>query len=71
VILFVNAPNAFALQAMPDLIEALDPASPHLPKYREWASQAQARAVASGTSHHATHAGRSCPCVSALTGEGG
>jgi CubicO group peptidase (beta-lactamase class C family) len=48
VILFVNAPNAFALQAMPDLIEALDPASPYLPKHREWASQARARAAASG-----------------------
>jgi CubicO group peptidase (beta-lactamase class C family) len=41
VILFVNAPNRFALEAMPRLIEALDPASPYLTKYREWASPAQ------------------------------
>jgi CubicO group peptidase (beta-lactamase class C family) len=40
VILFVNAPNAVALKAMPRLIEALDPASPYLPQYRRWAAQA-------------------------------
>jgi CubicO group peptidase (beta-lactamase class C family) len=37
VILFVNAPNRIARQAMPRLLQALDPASPYLPKYREWA----------------------------------
>lgn len=43
VILFVNAPNNVAIAAMPALIEALDPASPYLPKYREWAAQARVR----------------------------
>lgn len=43
VILFVNAPNAVALKAMPRLIEALDPASPYLPQYRRWAAQAADR----------------------------
>jgi CubicO group peptidase (beta-lactamase class C family) len=45
VILFVNAPNAVALKAMPRLIEALDPASPYLPQYREWAARAADRNV--------------------------
>lgn len=47
-ILFVNAPNRRALEAMPRLIEALDPSSPYLPKYREWALQARAREAAAG-----------------------
>lgn len=42
VILFVNSPNRIALQAMPRLLEALDPASPYLPRYREWAARARA-----------------------------
>lgn len=41
VILFVNAPNDCATQAMPALLEALDPASPYLPKLREWAAHAR------------------------------
>lgn len=42
VIVFVNAPTRRALEAMPDLIEALDPASPYLSKYREWREKARA-----------------------------
>jgi CubicO group peptidase (beta-lactamase class C family) len=41
VILFVNAPNRRALEAMPDLLEALDPASPYLQQYRRWRVQAR------------------------------
>jgi hypothetical protein len=40
VILFVNAPNRLALEAMPSLIEALDPASPYLGQFRLWQAQA-------------------------------
>lgn len=35
VIVFLNAPNARALSAMPDML-LLDPSSPYLPHYRAW-----------------------------------
>lgn len=43
VILFVNAPNDCATQAMPDLLAALDPASPYLQKLKAWGEQVRVR----------------------------
>lgn len=36
VIVFLNARNARTMQAMPELLAALDPSSPFLPRYRAW-----------------------------------
>lgn len=36
VIIFLNAPNARTLQAMPEVLAAIDPSSPFLARYRAW-----------------------------------
>ncbi|MEJ6789268.1 serine hydrolase [Brevundimonas sp. BR2-1] len=41
VIIFLNAPNARALAAMPELIEQIDPGSPFLGEYRRWLANAR------------------------------
>lgn len=41
VIIFLNAPNARALAAMPELIEQIDPESPFLGEYRRWLANAR------------------------------
>ncbi|UPT62498.1 MAG: beta-lactamase family protein [Hyphomonadaceae bacterium JAD_PAG50586_4] len=40
VIIFLNAPNARTLVAMPDLLTLLDAGSPYLERYRNWRSEA-------------------------------
>ncbi|MBZ6378051.1 hypothetical protein B5C34_01785 [Pacificimonas flava] len=40
IIILLNAPNQRALEAMPELIELLDPHSVHIDKYERWARQA-------------------------------
>ena len=45
-VLFLNAPNARALAAMPELLELIDPTSPFLPEYRRWLAEARARETA-------------------------
>ncbi|MDO8410642.1 MAG: serine hydrolase domain-containing protein [Phenylobacterium sp.] len=41
VIIFLNAPNARALAAMPELIEQIDPGSPFTGEYRRWLANAR------------------------------
>lgn len=40
-IIFLNAPNQRALEAMPQLLRLLDPRSPFLPRYRAWLQRAR------------------------------
>jgi hypothetical protein len=41
VIIFLNAPNARALAAMPELIEQIDREPPFLGEYRRWLANAR------------------------------
>jgi hypothetical protein len=43
VIVFLNAPNRRALEATPELLALIDPASPFLPEYRRWLAEAAAQ----------------------------
>lgn len=42
VIIFLNAPNADALAAMPEVLALVDPASPMLGEYRRWLARSRA-----------------------------
>lgn len=44
-IVFLNAPNRRGLEAMPELVELLDPASPFPGQYRRWLARERAQAI--------------------------
>lgn len=44
-IIFLNAPNQRGLEAMPELVELLDPASPFPGQYRRWLARDRAQAT--------------------------
>lgn len=45
IIIFLNAPNRRALEAMPEVLQRMDPTSPFLPEYRRWRDEARARSA--------------------------